>query len=318
MISDKKKIVLIVGPTGVGKSTTAIELAARLGGEIINADAMQVYRYMDIGTAKPNRSDRQKVPHHLLDIVNPDEPFNASLFAKLAAEKILEIEARRRPVFVVGGTGLYIKALTRGLFPGPGADPGLREQYRAKVERFGLDVLYRELQEKDVEAARRIHPHDIVRIIRALEILELSGESITKKQGEHGFREEPYATLKIGLDIDRQALYERINARCAEMVSGGLVEEVKNLLAMGYNENLKPMQSLGYKQAVEYIQGTCDLETALDEMRQQTRHYAKRQMTWFRADKEIAWHRPDSLGDILSKIEAFYTGKKDFPAFEKA
>lgn len=303
----KPKIVIIVGPTGVGKSAVAVRLALKFGGEIINADAMQVYRHLDIGTAKPTPEERQGVPHHLMDIVNPDEDFNASLFAGIAGEKIREITERGRAVFVAGGTGLYIKALTKGLFKGPGADPELRRQYRERAEQFGIAALHRELREKDPEAARRIHPNDTVRIIRALEIFDKIGESITGKQDAHGFSDEPYTVLKIGLAIDREELYDRINRRCRDMILRGLVREVEALLRMGYSEELKPMQALGYKQIVRLLRGQCDLEAALEDMMKETRRYAKRQLTWFRADRLIEWHHPDELKAIEESVARFYS-----------
>ena len=308
-MSSKAKIVIIVGPTGVGKSAVAVALALRCGGEIINADAMQVYRHMDIGTAKPSREERQGIEHHLMDVVDPDEQFNAARFAELAAGQIQAIAGRGHRAIVTGGTGLYIKALTRGLFKGPGADPALREKYRDRIGRFGLASLYRELQERDAESAARIHPHDSIRIIRALEVLETTGEPIAVKQDVHAFQDEPYATMKIGLTMDRRALYERINARCRGMVSRGLIEEVKELLRMGYHENLKPMQALGYKQIVRYLRGDCDLTAALEDMGMRTRRYAKRQLTWFRADPNIEWHGPDEIGVIEERVNVFYAEK---------
>jgi tRNA dimethylallyltransferase len=308
MIS-KPKIVIIVGPTGVGKSAMAVALALRCRGEIINADAMQVYRHMDIGTAKPSQEERQGIEHHLIDVVDPDEEFSAARFAELATAKIQEINSREHRAIVAGGTGLYIKALTRGLFKGPGADPALREKYRDRISRFGLDSLYRELRDRDAESAARIHPNDSVRIIRALEILEITGEPIAVKQNAHAFGDEPYAALKIGLKMDRTPLYDRINSRCRGMVSRGLIEEVKELLQRGYHENLKPMQALGYKQIVRYLKGECELDAALEDMSMQTRRYAKRQSTWFRADQEIEWHRPDEIGVIEERVKEFYSEK---------
>lgn len=303
----KPKIVVIVGPTAAGKSAVAVRLALKFGGEIINADAMQVYRHMDIGTAKPTPEERQGVPHHLIDVVDPDEEFNAALFAETAGEKTRLLTDAGRRVFVAGGTGLYIKALTAGLFKGPGADPEFRKHYRDKAERLGTEAIYRELQEKDPEGARRVHPHDTVRIIRALEILYKTGESITIKQDAHGFGDEPYTALKIGLVVDRKELYDRINRRCRDMISRGLVREVENLLRMGFHEDLKPMQALGYRQIIKYLRGRWDLDTALEDMMKETRRYAKRQLTWFRADRRIEWHHPDDLDGIEQSVARLYS-----------
>ncbi len=313
----RPRIVIIVGPTGVGKSAVAIELAGQFGGEIVNADAMQVYRRMDIGTAKPTIGERRGIPHHLLDVVDPDEEFNAARFAALAGEKIAEIRGSGRPVFIVGGTGLYIKALTQGLFEGPPADAELRRRYRERIDTEGVEALYRELQEKDPAAAARIQPRDQVRIIRALEIVTLSGETITLKQAEHGFRDEPYEALKIGLTMDRTMLYERIDARCKRMVDDGLVDEVRGLLAAGYDASLKPMGAIGYRQTVAYLRGDCDLAAALADMQQETRRYAKRQWTWFRGDKEVRWFTPDQLDAIPPLVEAFYRSDSECLSSEK-
>ncbi len=303
----KPKIVIIVGPTGVGKSAVAVELARRCRGEIITADAMQVYRHMDIGTAKPSLEERGGIEHHLIDVVNPDEPFNAALFARLAAGKIREIDNWGRRAILAGGTGLYIKALTKGLFRGPGADPAFRAMLRARVDRFGIESLYRELQQKDPGAAARVHPNDSVRIIRALEVLEKTGISIAAQHDGHGFRDEPYAALKIGLTLDRKTLYHRINARCGAMIARGLVDEVRALLRMGCREDLKPMQALGYRQILKYLNGGYDLPAALEDMMRQTRRYAKRQLTWFRADPEVQWHHPDETDLLEKKINEFYS-----------
>ncbi len=312
-MTSKQKIVIIVGPTGVGKSAAAVELARCCRGEVINADAMQVYRHMDIGTAKPSPEERRGIEHHLMDVVDPDEPFNAALFARLAAEKIREISARGRRVILAGGTGLYIKALTKGLFKGPGADPAFRAKLRARMDRFGVESLYRELHEKDAEAAARIHPNDSIRIIRALEVLEKTGRSITAQHDVHGFREQPYATLKIGLTLDRKSLYDRINARCGDMIVRGLVDEARKLLKMGYRGNLKPMQALGYKQILKYLNGEYDLPAALEEIMRETRRYAKRQLTWFGADPEIEWHCPDEISLLEKKINEFFSHDANKP-----
>ncbi len=304
-MSTKPRIIIIAGPTGVGKSSLALLMARQFGGEIVNSDAMQVYRHMDIGTAKPGRDELLEIRHHLIDIVDPDEEFNAALFAAKAGEAILELDCQGRPAIVAGGTGLYIKALTRGLFKAPGADPALRKRFREVIRKEGTGALHRELALKDPEAAAKIHPHDAVRIIRALEILEKSGETVTEKHREHGFREEPYETLKIGLSIDRKGLYERIDSRCREMVDRGLIREVEGLIKMGYGRELKPMQSLGYRQIVRYLHKEYELDAALEEMMRETRRYAKRQLTWFRADPEIEWHEPADIEAIQKKIATF-------------
>ena len=301
----KQRLIAIVGPTGVGKTEMAVKLASGWHGEIISADSMQVYRMMDIGTAKPSLEERAVVRHHLIDIVDPDEPFNAAVFIRMAGEIIAALHAEKKPVFVVGGTGLYIKALFGGLFKGPGADKRIRDFYRQELQCHGKAYLYGKLKEKDEQAAVRIDANDTVRIIRALEVLELSGESIVKKQKTHDFGDVPYESLKIGLKLERETLYDRIDGRTDGMIREGLMEEVEGLLERGYHENLKPMQSLGYKHMVSCIKGIHPLEEGIRMMKRDTRHYAKRQMTWFGADKEIEWISPSEAGVAMRRIESF-------------
>jgi tRNA dimethylallyltransferase len=303
--ASKPRLIVLAGPTGIGKTELALHLAAAAGGEIISADAMQVYRLMDIGTAKPTARQRALVRHHLLDVVDPDEPFNASLFIKHAQPVIEAMHAQRKPVFVVGGTGLYIRALLGGLFAGPEADETLRASYREALSAHGPACLYAELKRKDQQAARRIHPHDVVRIMRALEVFELSGESIVEKHRQHHFGGRRYDCLKIGLKLERQSLFDRIGQRIDQMMAGGFVEEVRRLLAMGYAETLKPMQSLGYRHIVRYLKGLNDLPEAVHAIKGDTRRYAKRQMTWFGSDREMIWFRPDDRDAIAKTVASF-------------
>jgi tRNA dimethylallyltransferase len=301
----KPQLIAIAGPTGVGKTEMAIKLASEWSGEIISADSMQVYRMMDIGTAKPSPEEREIIRHHLIDIVNPDEPFNAATFIRMAGKIIAELHSEKKPIFLVGGTGLYIKTLLGGLFNGPGADKEIREFYRQELKCRGEGYLYSRLKEKDEQAAARIGVNDSVRIIRALEVLELSGESIIKKQTTHGFRDAPYDCLKMGLMIDRDHLYARIDQRTDRMIRAGLVEEVRGLIDRGYHEHLRSMKSLGYKHMVSYIKGTHPLEETIRMMKRDTRHYAKRQMTWFGADREIEWISPWDIDIAKRQIEVF-------------
>ncbi len=303
--ASKPRLIVLAGPTAVGKSKLALQLAAAAGGEIISADAMQVYRLMDIGTAKPTARQRELVRHHLLDVADPDEPFNASLFIKHAQPVIEALHIARKPVFVVGGAGLYIRALLGGLFAGPEADETLRTSYRETLSAHGPACLYAELKEKDEQAARRIHPRDAVRIMRALEVLEISGTSIVDQHRQHHFGGRRYDYLKIGLMLERQFLYDRIGQRTDQMMAGGFVEEVRRLLEMGYTRTLKPMQSLGYRHIVRYLHGLQDLPAAVQAIKHDTRRYAKRQMTWFRSDREMIWFRPDD-GDAIAKTVAYF------------
>ena len=226
---EKPSVIIISGPTCVGKTGVAITLAELLGGEIISADAMQVYRHMDIGTAKPTQQEQARVPHHLIDVADPDEPFSAARF-KTAAEAVIgELHDKGRPAFVVGGTGLYIKALTQGLFKVQKENGALRERLRAEVKNLGSPALHRRLQDIDPVAAAGIHPNDAYRIIRALEILELTGKPISEHHRAHGFLDDPYRVLKIGLFLDREILYQRINRRVDRMLEAGFLKEVKGL-----------------------------------------------------------------------------------------
>ena len=303
---EKIPLVLICSPTATGKTELAIKLAGETGGEIVSADSLQAYRYLDIGTAKPSREQREKVKHHLIDVVDPDEEFNAALYAAKARVVIDDLIRQKKPVFVVGGTGLYIKALLKGIIDTPAVDQKIRDHYRQLRESHGKDYLFNMLQKKDSKAAIRINPNDTVRIIRALEVLEQSGESIIDMQKRHSFTDSPYATYKIGLQLDRDELKHRIAGRTEKMVAAGLVDEVKNLLNLGYSEKLKPLQSLGYKQVIEFLKGKYEWEHALHLITRDTWHYAKRQITWFAADKEIKWYHPSRLEGIQSDLETFW------------
>lgn len=299
-------MVIINSPTATGKTGLAIDLALEFGGEIISADSLQVYRYLDIGTAKPTMEQRNKVKHYLIDVVDPDEEFNAAIFTEKARAIIAELTKKRKPVFVVGGTGLYIRALLKGIIETPKVDENIRNYYRRLGEMRGKEYLFSLLQEKDAQAAAKIKPNDTIRVIRALEVLEQSGESIISKQSRHSFADSPYNTYKIGLQVDSPQLKERIAQRTEKMIAAGLVREVENLLGRGYSEKLKPLQSLGYKQVIKYLSGECKWEAALRLINRDTWHYAKRQMTWFAADKEINWFNPDSSEEIKKNVEKFW------------
>jgi tRNA dimethylallyltransferase len=302
----KLPLVIICSPTAAGKTELAIELASEFGGEIISADSLQVYRFLDIGTAKPSREQRNKVEHHMIDVVDPDEEFNAAIYTGQARTIIDNLTRQGKPVFVVGGTGLYIRALLRGIIETPAVDDKIRNHYRELRNLHGKEYLFKLLQQRDAQAALKINPNDSVRIIRALEVLEQSGESIIEMQKKHSFADCPYVTYKIGLQFDREELKNRISRRTEKMVAAGLLDEVKSLLDRGYNENLKPLQSLGYKQVIEFLEGKYDWERALNLIARDTWQYAKRQMTWFTADKEINWYNPDNLEDVKSNVEAFW------------
>lgn len=301
----KIPLIVICSPTATGKTQLALDLAETAGGDILNADSLQVYRYMDIGTAKPGIEERSRVPHHLIDVVNPDEEYNAALYAQQARSIIDDLNRKHKPVFVVGGTGLYVRALLSGIIETPPVDETLRNYYRGLRDRHGREYLYGLLQHRDPQAALRINPNDSVRVIRALEVLDQSGESIVTLQLKHAFSDCPYEALKIGLSVERNVLKDRIAARTAKMLEAGLIDEVQSLLARGYGENLKPLQSLGYKQVIDFLRGRCSREEAVHQINRDTWHYSKRQMTWFSADKTIGWFAPDQQAFIQKRLEEF-------------
>lgn len=298
--------MVICSPTATGKTRLGIEMAEATGGEIVNADSLQVYRYLDIGTAKPTREERAIVPHHLIDVVNPDEEFNAAIYAGQARAVIEQLAHAGKPAFVVGGTGLYIRALLQGMIETPPVDESIRNHYKGLRDRFGREYLYGLLEQRDPQAARLINVNDSVRVIRALEVLDQSGQSIVTLQRNHLFADCPYDVCKIGLAVERAELKKRIAVRTAKMMEAGLVEEVRGLLAQGYSPHIKPMQSLGYKQVVDFIRGINDRERTLDLMVRETWKYAKRQMTWFSADKTIQWFAPDQYHAIQKTVESFF------------
>lgn len=301
----KNKLIVVCGPTGSGKTGFAIDLARRFGGEIVGADSVQIYRHMDIGTAKPTPAQRAAIPHHMVDIVDPDQDFDAARYAKLADRTIRRLAAAGRVVFVVGGTGLYIKALIHGLFEKGPSDPAIRRRLLQQAQTEGTGALVRRLRQIDGEAAQRIHPNDTYRIVRALEVFEVTGEPLTIFHRRHGFRKQRYDTLEFGLAWPRPLLYDRINHRVEAMLAAGFFEEVRQLLGRGYPRDLKSMQSLGYRHLAEVITGEGDLASAVTTLKRDHRHYAKRQLTWFGARKSIHWLNPDQTALAGELIHAF-------------
>ncbi len=285
----KPDVLFIVGPTASGKSTLAVELALRLGGEIVSADSMQVYKGMDIGTAKLSPDKQKNVPHHLLSILSPGRTFSAYDFRKLALKAIKEITARGHLPIVVGGTGFYIRVLLRGISSQPGGDPRIRKQLEKQVEEKGLEFVYRRLQDLDPQRAKEIHPKDKKRIIRALEVLKLSGRkaSVWHSHKQKSLEELGYRPLLIGLSKDRQELYSQIEKRVDEMFEKGFVEEVKRL--SGKRLSKTAAQAVGYKELRMALKGEISLEQAKERIKLNTRRLAKRQTTWFRREKGIEW-----------------------------
>jgi tRNA dimethylallyltransferase len=296
-------IILLAGPTAAGKTELAIEIALRLGTEIVNCDSMQIYRYMDIGTAKPSLEERGLVTHHLLDVADPDEPFDAARYAQLARPVIETLQGQGKIPLVVGGTGLYMKILTRGICPGAPGDLTIREKLLLDLSEQGLPRLYEELLRVDPELGTRLHPHDRQRILRALEVHRLTGCPLSRWQSRHGFQETNYRSIKIFLYRERNVLYERINRRVQQMLDRGLLGEVQGLWDRGYGPELKPMQSVGYKQMAAHLLGTCPLDLAISQMQQATRRYAKRQLTWFKGDPEFRRFQAEDREGIWEWIQ---------------
>jgi tRNA dimethylallyltransferase len=295
-------IILLAGPTAVGKTSLSLEIASRLGTEIVNADSMQVYRFMDIGTAKPTAGERARVCHHLLDVVNPDESFDASHYIESARPVLAKLHARGLIPLVVGGTGLYMKVLTRGICEGPPGDAETKERLLLEERERGLAVLHGELARFDPSAAGRIHPHDRQRILRALEVYRLTGTPLSRWQEQHGFGQTVYRTVKIFLYKERDKIYDQIDRRVRAMMGQGFLEEVRHLLGMGYGADLKPMQSLGYKQLTAVLDGRLALDEAVVQIQRETRRYAKRQMTWFRGDPEFRWIRVGDRSAVTDQV----------------
>ena len=284
-----KPVVVMVGPTAVGKSRVAVEVAKAFDTEVLAADSRQVYRGMDIGTDKPVPEERQAVPHRLIDLVDPAESFNAGLYCRQAVDEIERLYRDRRLPLVVGGTGLYVRTLLKGLCDAPPADPIVRAALRQEAKDQGFDHLYARLVDVDPAAAARLHPRDESKVIRALEVHQLSGRRMSEFQQEHGFAKRPFSALIIGLNRERGALYRRIEERIDWQLAHGLIEETKQFLARGYQRDSAAMKGLGYRQVAEHLAGEYDVAEMVRRFKRDTRHYSKRQMTWFRKEPGIQW-----------------------------
>jgi tRNA dimethylallyltransferase len=284
-----KPVVVIVGPTAVGKSRVAVEVAKAFETEVLTADSRQVYRGMDVGTDKPSLQERQAVPHRLIDLVDPDEQFNAGLYRRQAVDEIERLYRDCRLPLVVGGTGLYIRTLLKGLCDAPPADPIVRAALRQEAKDQGHDRLYARLVDVDPVAAARLHPRDESKVIRALEVYQLSGRRMSEFQEKHGFAERPFSALVVGLNRDRDVLYRRIEERIDWQLAHGLIEETQQLLAQGCQRDSAAMKGLGYRQVAEHLAGEYDVAEMVRRFKRDTRHFSKRQMTWFRKEPGIQW-----------------------------
>lgn len=299
----KVKLLVVAGPTGSGKSALAVGIAETIGAEIVNADSMQVYHGLDIGTAKPSAEELSRVPHHLLGVVSPEVNFTASDFRREAAAVIADIDRRGKKVIVVGGTGLYIRALLDGLVDSPDGDPELRLQFK---HLSGEELLQR-LRQVDPETAARLHHNDRVRIVRALEVYSQTGRPISAFRSEHAFSGSYYDVLKVAIKVERQELYRRIDLRVEKMIQDGLVAEVASLLASGYSRELKALRSIGYKEIAAHFTGELTLDQAVELIKRDSRRYAKRQMTWFSKENDIYWlEYPESFATILEHVIEFF------------
>lgn len=306
---EKEVIVVIVGPTAIGKTDVAIDLAKILDGEIISADSMQIYKYMDIGTAKPTIEERQGIPHHMIDVVAPDEEFSVAQFQQQAKKLIQDIRQRGKLPIVAGGTGLYINSLIYPMdFTDAAEDHDFRERMRALASEKGNEYVYKKLYDIDPDTAQRLHYNDIRRIIRALEVYHLTGKPMSHYNQNFKTADKPYNSIIIGLTMDRSKLYDRINRRVDIMLEKGLIEEVKGLLKMGYNKNLTSMQGLGYKEIVTYLEGKRTLTESAEILKRDTRRFAKRQFTWFKRIKDIQWINRDDFNSkekLVNHLEQY-------------
>lgn len=297
-----KPVLAILGATATGKSELGMALAGEFGGEIVNADALQVYRGFDIGTAKPSLQERARVPHHLIDILEPRERYSAGEFARRAHEAMAEIEERGRVPIVVGGSGLYLRALFQGISPVPPGDPETRRTLRERLEAEGLGPLREELQRLDPETADRLMAGDTQRILRALEVALVSGKPLSAWISEQPFGIQSIAVIRVGLTLPRGILYDRIAGRVARMMEAGWREEVAGLLRQGLSPSLPAFQAIGYRQLVRYLEGNGSLEQAVVETIMETRRFAKRQETWFRKEPDVTWFSAQDLRRRIPEV----------------
>jgi tRNA dimethylallyltransferase len=306
MLANTGKIVVIVGPTCTGKSQLSMDLALQFHGEIVNPDSMQVYRYFNIGTAKQDGYSRKLVPHHLIDVVEPYDDYNAAIFRDMAEHAIKDIWSRSRIPIIVGGTGLYIRALMYGLFKVQ-SDTILRNRLSEIYDSNPLDF-YEKIKKVDPEYSLKVSFRDKRRMVRAMEVFQLTGYSMSEWTLKHGFKNPQYVALKIGLTKPRDELFQRINQRVEDMLGMGWIEEVKGILSMGFNDRLKPFTSIGYREILEFLRGSITYDDMVRDIKKFTRHYAKRQFTWFLKEKDIIWNEyPEESTIIKQRVVDFLT-----------
>lgn len=298
----KPKVIVICGPTASGKTALSIELAKKINGEIVSSDSMQIYKYMDIGTAKPSKEEMQGVKHYLLDFVEPNKRYSVAEYKKDAEKAIEEIISKGKTPIVVGGTGLYVDSLIYGIeYQNIELDEKYRKELEEKAQKEGLEKLYEEAKKIDPQAMEKISSNDKKRIIRVLEIYKATGKTKTEQEIQSRKNGVKYDYKVFAINMDREKLYERINKRVDIMIEQGLIQEVENLLKK-YNEFPTAMQGLGYKEVVEYLQGKTTKEEMVEKIKMETRRYAKRQITWFKKNKQIIWIEPQDLQKILNEI----------------
>jgi tRNA dimethylallyltransferase len=303
-----KKILVIVGPTAVGKTYVSIELAKKFNTEIISADSMQVYKYMDIGTAKVTEQEACGVKHHMIDLIDPDEEFSVSEFQKMAEKHIEEIHNKAKLPIIIGGSGLYLNSLLYDLdFANVKSDEKVKKYYTEYYEEHGVDKLYELLINVDPQACEKIHKNNVKRVIRALEVCHITGKKFSDMSTDIRKPSNKYDFKIIGLEMERDLLYQRINKRVDLMFEEGLVDEVKELVDKGYTMDLSSMRGIGYKEIIEYLEGKVTKEEAIETLKTNTRHFAKRQFTWFKADKNIEWFDLTTLSDIDLIVENIYS-----------
>nr|WP_300092673.1 tRNA (adenosine(37)-N6)-dimethylallyltransferase MiaA [Sedimentibacter sp.] len=301
------KIIVIVGPTAVGKTYVSVELAKKLGTEIISADSMQIYKGMDVGTAKIKDEEKQGIVHHMIDLISPDENYSVSDFKTEAEKNIDNILSRGKIPVIVGGSGLYVNSLIYDLdFSNAKSNDKLRDYYTYYHQEHGEDALYEKLKKIDPESAEKIHKNNVKRVIRALEVYDLTGKKFSQMNTDIRKKSSKYDFILIGLSMDRKTLYERINQRVDKMIDDGLVEEVKSLLDKGFEKNLISMQAIGYKEIIEFLEGNITFEEAVNILKRNTRHFAKRQFTWFLKDENVKWFNIENVNKIDATLEQIY------------